>query len=236
MPGWSTSRGPRTGGRAARRSVASSAVREGPSSRGASHQHPILVEVPIDLRLAHAEFGQAVLVAVTGREVGEAAPGGGIAGLERDQPLECRARAARCRRGARRAVRSSRRARPARAQIAAIRDAAVTSFVGPAGGQRPGQAAPQHVRIRRPAGFAALEQLIGLVDLAGAACQVGRAEPDPIVVGRLLRHAIEGLAHGQQREGLRFELPVQAEQAGLVGRRSANAARSAAAIARMRPV
>ena len=53
---------------------------------------------------------------------------------------------------------------------------------------------------------------------AAAVGQLGAAKPDPVIVRRLASHPVQGLAHRQDRGGLRVELPKQAQEFGLVWR------------------
>ena len=90
-PESSTSRGPRTGGRAPRRSAPARPRRASVAGRRPAHQHAVLVVDAIDLGLAAAVAGRAVGSPVARRQLGQAIPGRGIAGLELDPALQCRA-------------------------------------------------------------------------------------------------------------------------------------------------
>ena len=99
-----------------------------------------------------------------------------------------------------------------------MRDAARGGLDGTPSVERPVQPGLQDVRIVGPAGLAPLEQLVRLVVAAAAGRQVGAAKPDPVILRRLASHPVQGLAHRQNRRGLRVELPVQTQESGLVGR------------------
>ena len=180
------------------------------------------------LALRRRSSASAVAVAVVGRQLGQAFPGRGIAGLERRPAVRAPARSAAVspRSAASRAI--MRRARRASSSDARQMRARPRPPRRAGRGQGPGEPCPADVRIVGPSGLAPREPARRPRRSPGADRQVGPAEPDAIVVGRLAGHAIEGLSHRQRRERLRVELPVQAraDPAGSAGRR-ASAARSA---------
>ena len=186
---------------------------------GLVDQLAVALERCIDGGFAAPELGDSVGLAGLGGEIGQPLEGGIVRGLKRRATPRGRLARPGRRRSGRRARRGAKGASGAEPPLPADGLAARTDVRGLAGGPGPLQAGvPDRGVVAAALARTCASQRAGLIEPAGAGCQVGQPQPDEVVVGSGLVGLGQRDRDPVDRIRVAVDAPELAQGLGWIGR------------------